>query len=176
MTIVPDSKDWTWVLRRPCPQCGLDTASFPREAVAGMVRVNARAWQDVLAGPADPRRRPSPGTWSALEYGCHVRDVLRLYDERLVLMLTSDGPRYPNWDQDVTAVADDYPSQDPAVVAAELHDAAEVIAARFEGVAGEQWQRAGYRSDGAEFTIETFARYFVHDPVHHLHDVTAARP
>jgi len=57
MTIVPDSKDWTWVLRRPCPECGLDTASFPREAVAAMVRENARAWQDVLAGPADPRRR-----------------------------------------------------------------------------------------------------------------------
>jgi hypothetical protein len=174
MTIVPDTKDWTWVLRRPCPECGLDTAGFPREDVAAMVRANARAWQDVLTGPGDPRRRPSPGTWSALEYGCHVRDVLRLYDERLVLMLTQDGPRYPNWDQDATALAEDYPGQDPGVVAGELHTAAEAIAARFEGVAGEQWQRTGYRSDGAEFTIETFARYFIHDPIHHLHDVTAA--
>jgi hypothetical protein len=25
MTIVPDTKDWTWVLRRPCPECGFDT-------------------------------------------------------------------------------------------------------------------------------------------------------
>jgi hypothetical protein len=89
-----------------------------------------------------------------------------------VLMLTEDGPRYPNWDQDATALAGGYASQDPAVVAGELHDAAEVIAARFDGVAGEQWQRTGYRSDGAAFTIETFARYFVHDPVHHLNDVT----
>jgi DinB superfamily len=174
MTIVPDAKDWTWVLRRPCPECGLDTASFPREAVAGMVRANARAWQAVLTGPDDPRRRPSPGTWSALEYGCHVRDVLRLYNERLVLMLTADGPRYPNWDQDATAIADHYAGQDPAVVAGQLHAAAEVIAARFEGIAGEQWQRTGYRSDGAEFTVESFARYFVHDPVHHLNDVTSA--
>jgi hypothetical protein len=60
------------------------------------------------------------------------------------------------------------------VVAGELHGAAEVIAARFEGVTGDQWQRTGYRSDGAEFTVESFARYFVHDPVHHLHDVTSA--
>jgi len=31
--------------------------------------------------------------------------------------------------------------------------------------------RTGRRSDGAEFTVDTFARYFVHDPIHHLHDV-----
>jgi hypothetical protein len=34
MTIEPDTKDWTWVLRRPCLECGLDTQSFPREGSA----------------------------------------------------------------------------------------------------------------------------------------------
>ena len=48
-------------------------------------------------------------------------------------------------------------------------------AGRFEGVTGDQWQRTGARSDGARFTVETFARYFVHDPVHHLYDVTGQR-
>jgi hypothetical protein len=43
---------------------------------------------------------------------------------------------------------------------------------RFAGVTGGQWQRTGRRSDGASFTVETFTRYFIHDPVHHLHDVT----
>jgi hypothetical protein len=175
MTIVPDTKDWTWVLRHRCPECGLDTQSFPRDAVAGMIRVNAAVWKDVLTGPGDVRRRPSPDRWSALEYGCHVRDVLRLYDDRLQLMLTLDEPRYPNWDQDATAVADRYLEQDPAVVAGELSEAAESIARRFDGVSGDQWQRTGIRSDGAHFTVETFARYFVHDPVHHLYDVTGVR-
>ena len=99
MTIVPDTKDWTWVLQHPCPECGLDTQSFPRSAIARMIRANAAAWRDVLARPGNTGLRPSPGKWSALEYGCHVRDVLRLYDQRLHLMLTQDGPRYPNWDQ-----------------------------------------------------------------------------
>ena len=27
------------------------------------------------------------------------------------------------------------------------------------------------RTDGAHFTVDTFARYFVHDPVHHVADV-----
>jgi hypothetical protein len=175
MTIVPDTKDWTWVLERRCAECGLDTQSFRREAVAGMVRVNAQAWQDVLADSGDVRRRPSPGVWSALEYGCHVRDVFRLFDERLAAMLAVDGPHYANWDQDATAVEDRYADQDPAAVAAGLRAAAEVIALRFEGVSGDQWQRTGNRSDGARFTVESFARYFIHDPVHHLWDVTGAR-
>jgi hypothetical protein len=58
------------------------------------------------------------------------------------------------------------------VVADELTEAAEAIAARFGTVAGTQWQRTGARSDGAHFTVESFARYFIHDPIHHLYDVT----
>jgi hypothetical protein len=172
VTIVPDTKDWTWVLHRPCPECGLDTRSFAREAVPGMIRGNAERWHALLTGPGDQRRRPDAQTWSPAEYGCHVRDVFRLYDSRLTLMLTSDAPHYPNWDQDATAVQERYAEQDPVVVADELVAAAESIATRFEQVAGERWQRTGYRSDGAEFTVESFARYFIHDPIHHLHDVT----
>jgi hypothetical protein len=90
-------------------------------------------------------------------------------------MLTLDDPTFPNWDQDVTAVEDRYQEQDPAQVAAELRQAAFAIAGRFETVSGGQWQRTGTRSDGARFTVETFARYFIHDPAHHLYDVTGRR-
>jgi hypothetical protein len=175
MTIAPDTKDWTWVLQRPCPECGLDTRGVPADAVAAMIRANAAAWPEVLNQAADVRQRPSPEKWSPLEYSCHVRDALRLYDERLVLMLTQDGPLFPNWDQDVTAVADRYGEQDPATVAAEIPAVAETLARRFDSLTAEQWQRTGHRSDGAHFTVETFARYFVHDPVHHLFDVTGIR-
>ncbi len=175
MTIVPDTKDWTWVLRRPCPECDLDVQSFPRAAVGGMIRAIAAAWHHVLTRPGDPRLRASPEKWSALEYGCHVRDVLRLYDQRLQLMLTQDGPQFPNWDQDATAVADRYGEQDPAAVAGELTQEGAAIAARFDAVVPGQWERTGRRSDGADFTVESFARYLIHDPVHHLYDVTGAR-
>jgi DinB superfamily len=177
MTIEPDTKDWTWVLRRPCPECGLDTQSFPREDVGRMTRANAAAWHRLLTSTStsDLSSRPAPGRWSALEYACHVRDVLRLYDQRLTLMLTEDSPLFPNWDQDTTAVADRYGDQDPAVVDSELTAAAGTIAAQFDHLTPDQWQRTGHRSDGANFTVESFARYFVHDPVHHLYDVTGTR-
>src|ERR1700735_5464456 len=158
MTIVPDGKDWTWVLGRPCPECGLDTQSFSREKIPAMIRANAAAWRAPLAASA-AADRSQPDRWSALEYGCHVRDVFRLYDYRLGLMLTEDDPLYPNWDQDETAVADDYASQDPGVVAGELASAAEALAARFAGVTGEQWVRAGRRNDGATVTVHAVRRY-----------------
>jgi hypothetical protein len=175
MAIVPDTKDWTWVLRRPCPECGFDTQDFAVQAVPEMIMANAAAWQETLTGPGDARTRPVPGKWSAVEYGCHVRDVFRLYDQRLELMLTDDDPLFSNWDQDATAIADRYQDQDPAEVAAALPEAAQALAARFAGVTGGQWQRTGRRSDGASFTVETFARYLIHDPVHHLYDVTGQR-
>lgn len=137
-----------------------------------MVRDNAAAWKRVLAAPG-VRGRPRPDVWSALEYACHVRDVFRLFDERLVLMLARDDPLYPNWDQDETATTQRYAEQYPTDVARDLVAAADAVATRFEGVSGQQWQRTGSRSDGATFTVESLARYFIHDPVHHLHDVTS---
>lgn len=174
VTIVPDTKDWTWVLRRPCPECGFDTSTFAREEVATLLRANAAEWPEVLAAP-DVRERPRPDRWSPLEYACHVRDVFRLYAQRLDLMLAQDDPDFENWDQDASAVEACYGGQDPATVSAELVAAGDVLADGFAGVSGEQWERTGNRGDGARFTIESFARYFIHDPVHHLYDVTGRR-
>ena len=162
------------MLERSCPECGFDTSSFPVAEIPGMIRANAAAWQRELGAP-DAARRPRPDKWSPLEYGCHVRDVFRLYDYRLGLMLAEDDPLFPNWDQDETAVSDRYGEQDPAEVARQLAADADAIAGRFAGVGGDQWSRTGRRSDGAAFTVETFGRYFVHDPVHHLYDVTGVR-
>ena len=137
-----------------------------------MLLDNAGLWRELLAGPGDPRRRPQPDVWSPLEYACHVRDSCRIYSGRLALMLTQDNPAYPNWDQDATAVSDRYGEQDPEAVSDELVDAAHRLADGFAAVTGDQWQRTGNRSDGAHFTVESFGRYFIHDPVHHLYDVT----
>ena len=90
---------------------------------------------------------------------------------RLGLMLDTVDPEFENWDQDVTAVEERYGEQDPATVAAELIEAGERCAARWETVGDDDWQRRGFRSDGSVFTVESFAKYFLHDPVHHLHDV-----
>ena len=168
--IVPDDKDWTGVLERQCPECGFNAQTFAREQVAAEARTNAATWRRLLENPG-VKARTRPDRWSVLEYACHVRDVFRVCDYRLERMLTEDGPHYANWDQDVTAADDRYDEQDPTVVGDELVAAAEVIAARFESVDDASWGRTGFRSDGASFTVESFARYVIHDPMHHLWDI-----
>ncbi|MDQ3645456.1 MAG: DinB family protein [Actinomycetota bacterium] len=170
MPITPDVKDWTWVLERSCPECGFDTRGVTPEMISGLLRENAARWAEVLQG-SDLGHRPADDVWSPLEYACHVRDVNILYDERLHLILDHDDPTFPNWDQDAAAVSDRYSEQDPAVVSTELAAAAGRLAQSFESLSAAQWDRTGTRSDGASFTVETFARYMVHDPIHHLYDV-----
>jgi hypothetical protein len=176
MPIVPDDKDWTWVLERTCPECEFDASSVPPESVAARLRANAASWARVLQQSDEVvRRRPADDVWAPLEYACHVRDVCTLYHERLVLMLGEDDPLYPNWDQDTTAIEERYSAQDPVVVSRQLLEAAAGLAAAFDSVQSEQWFRTGRRSDGTRFSVAGFSRYLLHDPVHHLHDVLGHR-
>ncbi|MBK4348699.1 DinB family protein [Lacisediminihabitans changchengi] len=170
MPIVPDTKNWTWVLEAPCPDCGYDASTITVADVPDMIRANAAAWPAVLER-ADVAVRPDDSTWSPLEYAAHVRDVFRIFATRLALILEEDEPEFENWDQDATAVAQRYGEQDPATVGVELVEAASVLAAAFEAVPADAWQRRGLRGDGAAFTTETLAKYFIHDPIHHLWDV-----
>lgn len=170
--VEPDGKDWTWVLRRPCPDCGFDAAHVSGTQVPDIVRDCAARWPAVLSRP-DAARRPASQVWSPLEYACHVRDVCRVFAGRLQQMLREDDARFANWDQDATAVEERYWEQVPAVVAGDLTDAAEDVAALFDAVTEEEWDRTGRRSDGSVFTVETLGQYFVHDLVHHVHDVGA---
>jgi hypothetical protein len=170
MPIVPDEKDWTWVLTRPCPECSFDAGTVTPSTVPGSIENMLPRWRAVLRRP-DVAERPNGDTWSALEYACHVRDVFSLFDQRLNLMLDSEDARFENWDQDQTAIDKDYADADPAVVSAELTAEGKQAAESFAGVRESEWGRKGLRSNGSEFTVLTLAQYFLHDVVHHLHDV-----
>jgi hypothetical protein len=170
--VLPDTKDWTWVLERPCPECGFVAADADPLGVGNAVRATLPRWRAALARP-DARERPRADVWSPLEYGAHVRDVFRVFDGRLEAMLTQDDPQFANWDQDATAVAEGYARQDPAAVARELELAGEQVAERFDSITAADLDRPGRRSNGSVFTVRTLGQYFLHDVVHHLHDVDA---
>lgn len=170
----PDDKDWTWVVERTCPECGFDAAAVAAGDIADRVLELTAPWTRRLAAD-DVKSRPAPTTWSPLEYGCHVRDVCRVFDERTWLMLAEDGPTFANWDQDEAATVGAYHRQDPAVVAEELASAARAWADRYRAVADDQWDRPGLRGNGAAFTVTTLGRYGLHDLAHHLVDVGVPR-
>jgi hypothetical protein len=154
MPITPDTKDWTWVLERPCLECGFDASLVEPDAVPALIRQNAAAWPYVLERD-DAAGRPDDETWSPLEYAAHVRDVHRIYRLRLGLMLEGDDPLFPNWDQDVAAVEERYDQQDPVAVGRELVEEADRIGDVFEGVDGRQWQRPGTTCTTSSTTCTT---------------------
>jgi hypothetical protein len=168
--IEPDTKDWPWVSSQPCPECGFDGSAVSHTEVADRIKADAERWPLRLSA-VDVAVRPETTVWSVLEYGCHVRDVHRIFNDRVRLMLSEDEPRFANWDQDATAVEDDYAGADPVVVASELVDAAAAVAATYERVPRDAWSRRGLRSNGSEFTVASIAVYHLHDVVHHAHDV-----
>ena len=169
--VAPDTKDWTWVLERPCQECGFDARAVRPTEVKNRVYANSRAWGRFLELPT-AATRPAPGVWSALEYAAHVRDVHLVFGERVALMLAQDDPTFEDWDQDAAAARGAYGAQDPSAVEAGLVAAADAVSATYAGVEGEQWERRGRRSNGSVFTVDTLARYHLHDVEHHLHDVS----
>jgi hypothetical protein len=169
-----DTKDWTWVLEQDCPECGFAAGRLPREAIGSSSRAVADSFAGFLAD-ADVRVRPADGSWSTLEYACHIRDVYRVMDGRLRLMLDHDGAEFENWDQDETAIVERYEEQDPWVVAEEIAAACEAVASGFDAVDDDQWANRGLRSNGSTFTVETLGQYMVHDLVHHVWDIEQNR-
>lgn len=169
--IVPDTKDWTWTAERECADCGFDASRVGTGELPETVRALVVPWPQRLAA-ADVTQRPRPTTWSPLEYGAHVHEVLEVFRGRFELLQAVDRPTLPNWDQDAAAIEGEYAAADPERIGREIPERAEDLAQILARVS--DWERGCVRSDGAEFTALSLGRYLLHDLAHHLHDVGIA--
>ncbi len=159
-----------------CAECGLAyEAMDPAEAVTA-IRGFARRYRAPLTRllPGEDgsvlRARPAPETWSALEYAAHVRDVFGWYATWVDQVLVEDSPVLEGPGHDEAAVAHGYEEQVPAEVAEELARRAEILAATFEAVPDDGWDRVGIRH-GEPRSVAFLARAAVHEGSHHLLDI-----
>lgn len=169
--ITGDNKDWTFVVTDGCSECGFDPDIDVR-STGQRVRATIPKWEAVL-DRLDAAQRPKPDVWSPLEYGCHVRDVNRVFRGRLDLMLAQDDPTFPNWNPNTTAVDSRYWETDAESVAEDYRREATQTADQWDAVRDDQWGRRGLRDNGSTFTVASLAVYFLHDLEHHLKDVDA---
>jgi len=151
MPIVPDVKNWTWVLDETCPECGFAAADTAFDAVPPLAREYAGRLAATLTRP-EAALRLTDSVWSPLEYAAHVRDVCRIFAYR-------------------TAIAARTVASDPRVPAFDARGVSAAEAADGVPVPPADRGRHVRRSDGSAFTVESLARYFVHDVIHHVHDV-----
>lgn len=153
-----------------CLECGYE---YGRGGAVEEVASFPARYRAAVAGVADERMRtrPGPWTWSALEYLCHVRDVLLVHRERVARVRTEDGPVLPSMRRDERAVEERYNEQAVADVLDELGHAAEALAADLTAVADAEWDRTGEHPTTGEQPLWWMAANVVHEGRHHLLDV-----
>lgn len=159
-----------------CAGCGHDPAELPARALGAQVRDEAHRLGQLL-GEADDdqvRVRGIDGSWSALEYGVHVRDLLTVFSERIVRTLAEHEPELGWWDHE-EAIADGMANEtDVAAVVDDLGRNAGKLSEALRLVSDDDWERAAIRREGERFTIELLARFALHEVVHHTADARRA--
>ena len=172
-----EGRDWFEVVAAAtCPDCGFDATALGPEAIAPAVATHAAAFAALVRAttPSVLRARPAPDTWSALEYAAHVRDVLAVFDARILRALAETDPELGWWDHEAAVVDEAYVAQDPRAVADALAANADAFAARLAAVPADGWARTATRRGVEHFRVDGLARFVLHEVQHHLHDARAA--
>jgi hypothetical protein len=154
-----------------CSQCGFDYDATPPSAANVLLAALLPEYRTRLSSDVGAlRKRPEPRTWSALEYACHVRDCLALYDWRIRRVLAEDRPGLPQMRRDDMVIERGYNAQDPALVVREMDANGAKLSDLLQQLSEADWQRVGVRS-GEELSVAWMAVNTVHETRHHLLDV-----
>lgn len=158
-----------------CDECGYDYDAGELPAVLDtMIRQAGECAMTVAVAAEDAvRRRPDPDTWSAVEYGCHVRDVLEVQRGRIAQTLVEDHPTYVPMNRDRRVTDEQYIEQDPTKVAAVIVRNVSDFAAAARVLDAEQLQRTGLYNypTPTDRPLDWLIRHTAHEIQHHLYDV-----
>ena len=157
-----------------CDICGFVYDVGISADVAPQIVSNANLLSAIV-GAENPTatRRPDADTWSILEYGCHVRDVLLVQRERVLLALRVDEPQVVAMGRDERVEADGYNDQHPTDVARQIGDAALMFSGVLSRLNEQSWQRTviyGYPSPASR-SLAWVAIHTLHEVIHHLGDM-----
>src|SRR5690242_3110957 len=105
----------------PCAECGFSYDTDPD--VPTLLTTWVAETATILQTGGVLRTRRSPDVWSPLEYACHVRDVLLVQRERVLLARRVDRPDCTPMGRDERVEHEGYADQAPTDVARQLTDA-----------------------------------------------------
>jgi len=157
-----------------CAECGFDYEELPVPEVGAALRGCGQAFRDAL-GETDGEAaatRPEPTVWSALEYACHLRDVLLVQRDRLVLAQVRERPELAPMSSEERVAICRYDAQPLTEVLEQLSMAAELCALAFEGLdeAGLARELVYNFPEPVLRTVGWMGVHTVHEGVHHLAD------
>ena len=167
-----EGRDWTRTTSESCPDCGADTPSIGDAELARAITTAVADFGRTLA-PADPvrvRARPVDGVWSALEYACHSRDLIGVFEHRVRRTVKTPGQQLGWWDHEASVVDDGYNQQVPVLVAEEMASMARSFALVLADLEAGVWDARAERRPGEHFTVREMARFVLHELIHHRWD------
>lgn len=170
---------WQWprIQQEACPQCGFDPASLPPDTLGDLAVELGAKWRAFLVEADDTYLRaiPEPGVNSPLQYGAHVRDILKVYGERMVLGVEHESPTVPIFNPP-QEVWEEYNRLGAEELADDLEARAGRLAEIVAGMDPSAWSRIVVNDRGQygvyTFTVAGLARNAVHEAHHHLLDAT----
>lgn len=167
-----EGRDWTRSQFERCPDCGADASSVPDDALGAELLREIASWGRLLAAadPAAVRQRPEADVWSALEYACHVRDLLPVMQARVGRAIEEDDPVLDWWDHEAAVVEERYGEQVPVLVVEAMTVNARGFAATLAALESADWSRRARRRAGEHFTVRGIARFVLHETIHHRED------
>ncbi len=156
-----------------CESCGLAYASMSVEECLALVDDSVGAISGLLPDLTDAalRRRRTPQEWSAIEYACHVRDVLVVFTVRVHRGLHDDRPVVDPVYNDWRARRFGYQHASVVEVSESMRWAASGFAAEARSVPDDAWDRTVERQPGEVRTVRWLVRQAAHEAVHHLGDI-----
>jgi hypothetical protein len=156
-----------------CEVCGfvwdaIDPREVPRRLIA-----TTDVFATVLRSePTLAVQRPDHERWSALEYGCHVRDALTNVRDRMILGLVEDAPTPAAMYGPRRVELGLYSNDTPEQLAGDLIGAGEQFARTMRAMPDDSfdrtifygWPAPGYRE------LRWVAAQALHETEHHLTD------
>ena len=155
-----------------CDVCGFTWDDLDADAIALRIRFATSSFAELLeSSPAESSMRPEKDRWSALEYGCHVRDLLFNLRDRIILGAVEDepicSPMYGTPRVDLGL----YEAAVPSETAPEIRMAGEVFARTWNALPDDLRRRSLiYSVLVGRRSLEWVAAQALHESEHHLLD------
>ncbi|MBW3561684.1 MAG: DinB family protein [Actinobacteria bacterium] len=160
------TEDWS------CEQCGMDFADHRGGgSLAEVTRASAERWRRTTAelSATELRERPDPDTWSVIEYGGHIADVLTWMVDALERMRDEDRPDIAFFSPDRRAEEADYGGRGLAPLTDDINRAVDTLAVLIEDIDERAWGREASFPWGDRDLLD-MARNAAHEAVHHTWD------
>jgi hypothetical protein len=160
-----------------CDGCGFAWEAPGRADIVRRLGAIGDAYAGALrSSTVDLHARPAPGTWSPMEYGAHVRDVMLSLRDRIILGLAEDDPIPKPMHADVRIDAGLYAADTPTELVTEIAVAASLLAKTLDALAEDDvrrplfypWPRPATRD------LRWVAAQALHEAEHHLADIERA--